>query len=361
MAIVIQGVTADGEYVKIRVDANGNLSTSARLTDTSTLAYTSAPAALTWYAVAPETDALRTTIRNADASKYTLFAMEYIHKALDATTLAATVPATAGALLYALSIELQGDANTHIASTTYHKVAGQAIAPTHKVVDANGIAATNPATNDTTELYALADEVVEDFNVHVADATYHTGVHGTLTHTNATSEVTAVAEINALRGALLSHFANVSVHGGVYDSVNLALVTATSDCTTKTDGLVLINLLATYWLAHCALGGAAASEATAVAQLNAVRTGLLAHLANSTTYHQTADTVNLATVTATSACTNAATALTLANALYPPFVNHLAFNQREKYAAGSEIVYEGTDTFWVALESIGGFTVRTDR
>lgn len=120
----------------------------------------------------------------------------------------------------------------------------------HKIADATTIAATNPATNDTTELYALADEVMEDMITHIASTAYHVTATGTITHTNATTEATAVAEVNLIRTNMLSHYASTTAHGGIADSVNLALVTATSACTDKASAVTLINLLAGYHAAH---------------------------------------------------------------------------------------------------------------
>jgi len=124
---------------------------------------------------------------------------------------------------------------------------------THKIADATTIAATNPATNNTTELYALADEVMDDFIVHIASTAYHATATGTITHTAATTEATAVAEVNLIRTSLLSHLASTTAHCGRADAVNLALVTATSACTDKAGAVTLINLLATYYLAHLAV------------------------------------------------------------------------------------------------------------
>jgi len=124
---------------------------------------------------------------------------------------------------------------------------------THKIADVTTIDATNPATNDTTELYALADEVMEDFIVHIASTAYHAAATGTITHTNATTEATAVAEVNLIRTNMLTHLASTTKHGGRADATQLALVAATTACTDKAGAVTLINLLATYYLAHLAV------------------------------------------------------------------------------------------------------------
>jgi hypothetical protein len=348
----------DAQYVKLQTDVRGHLKTTEGFS-TSSITYYPA-AALTWTAVTPSPAASKLTIQNADATKYTLIATEYIHKAQDGTLpLTATPPYSAGATLYAGAIEIQLDLNTHVASTTLHKVAGQPTYPIHKVVDPNGLAA-NPAVNDRANVDTLANEFIDDLIVHIGSTTYHVAATGTITHTDASDQTTASTLCNLIRTSMIAHLADAANHGGVADTVNGALVAGTtpgsSDATNKT----LINLLATYYLAHLALGGASTNEATVVAQSNAVRTGMLAHLANVTTYHQTADTVNLALVNATTIATNAATALTLMNDLATPYYAHLAFYQRMKYAAAATIEWYGQTPLYVALESAGGFTVLTE-
>jgi hypothetical protein len=123
----------------------------------------------------------------------------------------------------------------------------------HKIADVTSFSAANPATNDTTELYALTDEVMDDFIVHIASTTYHVTATGTITHTAASSEATAVTEANLIRTNMLSHYASTTAHGGIADAINLALVAATTVATTKTNAVTLINLLATYHLAHLAV------------------------------------------------------------------------------------------------------------
>lgn len=123
----------------------------------------------------------------------------------------------------------------------------------HKIADVTTLSATNPATDETTELYALADEVMDDFIVHIASTAYHVTATAAITHTAATSEATAVAEVNLIRTNMLSHYASTTAHGGLADAVQLALVAATSACTNKTNAVTLINLLATYHLAHLAV------------------------------------------------------------------------------------------------------------
>jgi hypothetical protein len=366
LAIIAEGqylatapTVIDGQYVKLQTDVRGHLKTTDGFS-TSSITYYPVAAALTWTAVTPSPAASKLTIQNADATKYTLVATEYIHKAQDGTLpLTQAPPFSAGATLYAGAIEMQLDLNTHVASTTLHKVAGDPTYPIHKIVDATntlGVA----AVNDSTDVYTLANDFIDKVIAHIASTTHHVTATGTITHVDANSEATATTLCNLIRTSLIDHYTAAALHGQVADAVNLALVTATSVATNAASNKVLINLLRTYHIAHMALGGASTSEATVVAQSNAIRTGMLAHLANVTTWHQNADTVDLALVNATTIATDAASALTLMNALATPYYNHLAFYQRMKYAAAATIQWYGQTPLYVALESAGGFTVLTE-
>jgi hypothetical protein len=254
---------------------------------------------------------------------------------------------------------MQLDLNTHVASTTLHKIAGLPTYPIHKIPDAtNTVGAA--ASNDSTDVSTLANDVIDKLIAHIASTTHHVTATGTITHTDGSSEATNTTLCNLIRTSMIAHLGQTALHGQVADTVNGALTSATSVATNAASNKILINLLRTYYIAHCALGGPATNEATVVAQSNAVRTGMLSHLANVTTWHQNADTVNLALVNATTGASDAATALTLMNDLATPYYNHLAFYQRMKYAAASTIEWYGQTPLYVALESAGGFTVLTE-
>jgi hypothetical protein len=367
LAIVSEGqynatapTLTDGQYVKLQTDVRGHLKTTEGFS-TSAITYYPA-AALTWTAVTPSPASSKLTIQNADATKYTLIATEYIHLAQDGTLpLTQAPPFSAGATLYAGAIEMQLDLNTHVASTALHKVAGDPTYPVHKVADATNTCGA-AASNDSTDVSTLANDLIDQLIAHIGGTTWHVTATGTITHTNGSSESTNTTLVNLIRTSLIAHLSAASdaLHGQVADTVNRALVNATTAATNAATNKTLVNLLRTYYLAHIALGGAAASEATVVAQANAVRIGMLAHLANVTTWHQTADTVNLALVNATTIATNAATALILMNDLATPYYAHLAFYQRMKYAAASTIEWFGQTPLYVAIESAGGFTVLTE-
>ena len=125
----------------------------------------------------------------------------------------------------------------------------------HKIADANGIAATNPAVTDA-NAYALINEIKSDFNVHIASTSYHVAAGtNTIATVDATDLATTVALTNAVATALAAHFGSTSVHGGMTDAVNLAAVVAaqaapaTDMATSKTE----MNLLVTAWIAHIAV------------------------------------------------------------------------------------------------------------
>jgi hypothetical protein len=361
MSIVVQGQKPDGSYDKVQLDTLGRLLVATEQESFSASSITYYPAAaLTWETVTPATAMSKLTILNAATDKYLLLATEKYHKAVDSTVLTATVPATAGALLYALAIEMQLDQNTHVASTALHKVAGAPIYPVHKIPDVTNTCGA-AADNDSTDVYVLANDLIDQIIAHIGSTTHHVTATATITHTDATTEETATTLVNLIRTSLIAHLGTGTnaLHGGVQDTVNSALAVLTTAATNAATNKTLVNLLRTYYLAHLALGGPATNEATAVAQVNAVRVGLLAHYA-STAAHYAADAANLALVTATSACTDAATALTLVNALYPPYLAHHQFLQREKYAASVPAYWVGQTPIYVAIESAGGFTVRTE-
>jgi len=161
-----------------------------------------------WTKLTPAAGARRVTIRNQDSSKFIRVASGVMHKTPDLTTIAATVPAVSEAESYALATELKGDYNTHIASTAYHVT---------------------------------------------ADA-------GTCSLANATNEATLVALVNNLRTLLSTHLASETIHGGVADAANLALVEATTVATNAATAIVLENALAPIYAAHILITSAGVWE-----------------------------------------------------------------------------------------------------
>ena len=124
----------------------------------------------------------------------------------------------------------------------------------HKIADANGIAATNPAVSDA-NAYAMVNEIKGDFNTHVASTAYHVAAGSAIATADADDTPKTVALTNAIATALAVHFGSTTQHGGMTDSVNLALVAAASGtpCTDMPTAKTEMNLLVTAWIAHIAV------------------------------------------------------------------------------------------------------------
>lgn len=136
---------------------------------------------------------------------------------------------------------------------------------THKIADVTTIAAVNPAVDEATS-YALSIELADDFSTHIVSTAYHAVADTALVTTNATSEPTLVAEVNAIRAKMLTHFASATIHGGRADAVALAAVVATVVATDAASAITLENALAAAYLAHLAVveGGIYMTTAAAV-------------------------------------------------------------------------------------------------
>ena len=161
-----------------------------------------------WTKHTPATTARRVTIRNQDSTDYMKVATIVMHKTPDAAAWASTVPAVSEAESYALSIEIMADFNTHTASTVFH---------------ATGSAAVSSVA--------------------------------------ATSEATLKAQTVVARNAMIAHFASTTLHGGVADTANGALVAATSAAPADAAAaIVLENLLYQYFASHVAITSAGVWE-----------------------------------------------------------------------------------------------------
>ena len=119
----------------------------------------------------------------------------------------------------------------------------------HKAADATTIAATVPAVSEG-ESYALSIELIADHNTHTASVAYHQIATAAVTSTAATTEATLIAQVNKIRTAMLAHYADARVHGGIADATRYALVAATTVATTAATAIVLENLLVAYHAAH---------------------------------------------------------------------------------------------------------------
>jgi hypothetical protein len=142
---------------------------------------------------------------------------------------------------------------TTVAPTVTTETLQYASLVTHKIADVTTIAATNPAVTEANS-YALSIELADDFAVHQVSTAYHVVADTALVTTNATSEATLIAEVTAIRAALLTHLASTTIHGGRADPVNLALVAATTvPIANAAAAIVVENILATAYLAHLAI------------------------------------------------------------------------------------------------------------
>ena len=119
----------------------------------------------------------------------------------------------------------------------------------HRAADATTIAATNPAVTEANS-YALSIELIADHNTHTASLAYHQAATAAVTSTAATTEATLIAQVNKIRTGMLAHYADAASHGGIADATRLALVAATTAATDAATAIVLENLLVQYHAAH---------------------------------------------------------------------------------------------------------------
>ena len=119
----------------------------------------------------------------------------------------------------------------------------------HKIADATSLSATAPAVTEAND-FALCIELMGDHNTHTASVAYHVAATASVASTAATSEATLVAQLNLYRLAQLAHYADSAAHGGMTDTVNLAIVAATVPCTTSATAHTLVNVLYPAHVAH---------------------------------------------------------------------------------------------------------------
>ena len=124
--------------------------------------------------------------------------------------------------------------------------------------DTTTLVATAPATNEG-EDYALVNEQVLDHNTHTALTTVHKAATAAIAPTTASDETTLVAAANAVRTALLAHYASTTAHNKA-DTTNAATVTATTVATNAATARTLINALVAPMAAHIALAKVQAGD-----------------------------------------------------------------------------------------------------
>ena len=124
--------------------------------------------------------------------------------------------------------------------------------------DTTTLAATAPATNSG-EDYALVNEQVLDHNTHTALTTVHKASTAAIAPASASSEATLIAAANAVRTALIAHYADTTVHNAA-DTTNGATVAATTAATNAATARTLINALVAPMAAHIALAKVQAGD-----------------------------------------------------------------------------------------------------
>lgn len=128
--------------------------------------------------------------------------------------------------------------------------------------DTTTLAATAPAASEEQD-YALVNEQVLDHNTHTALTTVHKVATAAIAPDSATSEATLVAAANALRTALIAHYASTTAHNAA-DATNGATVVATTAATDAASARTLINALVAPMAAHIATAKVQANDTVTV-------------------------------------------------------------------------------------------------
>lgn len=320
------------------------------------------PSTTAYVKVTPAATLAEMVVRARTTSDDLYYAALVTHKIADATTIAAA-DATDLATSKTLIDEIDGEAQTHIASTAYHIAAGEVIYPGHKAADTTNTTAAADMSDLATG-YVLADELEADLIAHGASTTYHIAA-ATIADMGDTpnSEATLVTKVNLIRTAAIAHYAATANHY-VADYENNRLATATTAATDTASAQTLINLLKAYWNSHCGVGAAAAADLAAViAHANAHRTGLLVHLADTASHGGIADATNLATLTAVASATNLATAQTLITALKAALNSHYVKTDNGAYVtvpAGTALNWSCLGSFFCRTSTSGGTFTTTE-
>lgn len=124
--------------------------------------------------------------------------------------------------------------------------------------DTTTLAATAPAASEEQD-YALVNEQILDHNTHTALTTVHKAATAAIAPTAASDEATLVAAANALRTALIAHYASTTAHNAA-DTTNGATVVATTAATNAATARTLINALVAPMAAHIALAKVQAGD-----------------------------------------------------------------------------------------------------
>ena len=154
-------------------------------------------------------------------------------------------------------------AGKYITGTAAAELASIVLAINHRDTitvgtDATSITAAN--ATDTAKGYALAIELIADHNTHTASTAFHSAATTAVSSTASTTEATLIAQANVCRYALAEHYNDSTVHGGVTDQANQALVLATTLATSEATAWTLLNALKVAHAAHIATARAATGD-----------------------------------------------------------------------------------------------------
>jgi hypothetical protein len=231
----------------------------------------------------------------------------------------------------------------HQDGTTTEDAASLAACINHKdtvtfLIDTTALGCTHPATDTTTEAYALSIELIADHNDHTALTTHHKAATAAVSSTAATTEGTLKAQVLVTRNAMLAHYADTAVHENA-DTTNGALVAAVaSTYANAAAAVVALNLLVTAHEAHIATATCTAKAGNSIAINNGHTT--YTYTSNATTTTKASRIFSTATsVTATgdelAACINDRDTITFASAVAG---NSVTVNGITFYGKGSTAV-----------------------
>jgi hypothetical protein len=313
------------------------------------------PSGTAYMKVTPSAKSLKLIMRPRTITQSLVYAPLVTHKIADTTTtIAADDPDDLPKSKTAID-EILADVNTHIASLTYHVAAGTAWISGHKETDAANVTGVVADMSDLATGYTLADKLAAIVSAHALSTTHHLAA-STYTFTGVPDDEPKLrVKVNALRTAMLAHFASTTAHS-VADVENLRLVAATTVGSSEGTDQTLINLLKAYWNSHAAQGDATAADLPAViVGANAAKAALLAHMADATTAHGGAgDATNRATLLAVADASDLATAVTLLCAEKATYNAHCAILDGGAYITAGPV---GLPIDWPCL---GSAFVKTD-
>lgn len=355
------GAPAGGVVSVQGVDGGTNLPVAEALFPLTPEVDVYTPTGAAYMKVTPTSDVLELVVRPRVTTEALIYAPIVTHKIADTTTtIGAADPDDLPKSKTAID-EILADTNTHIASLTYHVAAGAAWISGHKETDPTNITGAVADMSSLATGYTLADKLAAIVSAHALSTTYHLAA-STYSFTGIPDDEPKLRiKVNALRTAMLAHFASTTAHN-VADVENLRLVTATTVGSDEASDQTLINLLKIYWNSHAAQGDATAADLPAViVGANAAKAGILAHMADTSAAHGgVGDATQYAVLLAVADASDLATSITLIHALKDTYNAHCAIVDGGAYitagAAGLPIVWRCRGSFFAKTNGPGVFT-----